>query len=126
MVYFVIALIIIFFVVSMLFKSSTPLGFSREIAKTMLSSYNLLKVKYPNYDKEKMYTEVLKTRPGYSEEDAKHILDTLGDNEKNFRTFVHMLVIIEFKKRLNIIRIDDIKTVTDLAVGVREVISEDI
>lgn len=70
------------------------------IAKTQLRTFNAVKNKFPNLANEELYFRTLMTRPGYTEEDVRQILEdavemTRDKEPVRLHHVVHALVMEE-------------------------------
>jgi len=96
---------IVLFVVIKMLQSASPKGFAKQLAKVQLHAIRRQKEIHPEYPKEKLYVEVIKTRPGYSEQMARDIIayakETYAEGrDLNFHMVVSALALYEFRVRM--------------------------
>lgn len=94
-------LVIVLYLVIKLIQGSAPEGFAKGIAEAQIYSYKKFRNKFPDMTKENLFHEVLKSRPGYSDEDISNIMD-ISRNQKgivHFPRFVYALVLREYESR---------------------------
>ena len=78
----------------------------KSIAKTQLRTFYAVKNRFPNLANEELYFRTIMTRPGYSEEDVRQILESAvemtRDNEPlRFQHVVHALVMEEIPMEMD-------------------------
>lgn len=108
MIYIILLVIVvpIIYLLIKMFQSSTPRGFAKELAKAQLLPLKVVRQKFPEKNKEEQYFLALKTRPKYTDDEVKRIIEGAKRVCKeikmpfNFRSVVIYLVVHEYTKRM--------------------------
>lgn len=128
----VIALVILLFIIKVVKTSpGNPRGLARSIAKTQVISLSAVKEKYPNLSQEEQYFNALITRPGYTEETIKGIINSTKESAEKrgdvlkFNEVVLQLVMIEYLRRTGETTRDFSRS-PEMMEGVLSVIPDDL
>ena len=100
----IIAVVLAILVEVVLRRGGKPEPFAEGIANAQLATYGAIKRSYPDLGNDDLYSLVIGTHPGYSEEEARTMVAAAGRNVESgestyFRIVVYLLVCHEFRKR---------------------------
>ena len=84
----------------------------RSIAKTQLLTFYAVQSSFPNLSDEELYYHTIMTRPGYTEEAARQVLEEAkqGVEPLRFREVVHALVLEEVPMELDSVVRENMKS----------------